>query len=96
MSNWKKKSYSSMARDGRKNGRWKDGSSQTHYRNKANAGRGEVVHHKDGNKKNNSSLNIEKISKSKHNKVHPEKGGNRKCKSGYVWSKKVKQCLAIK
>jgi hypothetical protein len=96
VSNWRKKSYSSMARDGSKNGRWKDGSSQTHYRNKANATRGEVVHHKDGNKKNNSSSNIAKISKSKHNKVHPEKGGNRKCKSGHVWSKKVKQCVAIK
>ena len=52
-----------MARDGSKNGRWKDGSSQTHYRNKANAKKGEVVHHQDGNKKNNNSSNLKKISK---------------------------------
>ena len=62
-----------MARSGSKNGRWKDGSSQTHYRNQANAGRGEVVHHKDSNKKNNSRSNVEVISKAKHNKVHPKK-----------------------
>ena len=82
-----------MARSGSKNGRWKDGSSQTHYRNKANAGRGEVVHHKDNNKKNNSRSNVEVISKAKHIKVHPEKGGKRKCKSGQVWSKKLKACV---
>jgi len=82
-----------MARSGSKNGRWKDGSSQTHYRNQANAGRGEVVHHKDSNKKNNSRSNIEVVSKAKHNKVHPEKGGKRKCKSGQVWSKKLKACV---
>jgi len=96
MARWRKSSYSSMARNARSNGRWKDGSSQTHYRNKANAGSGEVVHHKDGNKKNNNPSNIKKISKSEHNKEHPEKGGRRKCKSGYVWSKKVKTCVAIK
>jgi hypothetical protein len=96
MPNWKKNKYPKMARSGSKNGRWKDGSSQTHYRNKTNAKPGEVVHHKDGNKKNNNSSNLQKISKSKHNKVHPEKGGNRKCKSGYVWSMKVKKCVATK
>ena len=90
---WRKKSYSSMARDGSKNGRWKDGSSQTHYRNKAKAGAGRVVHHLDGNKSNNSRSNVRVISKSEHNKVHPEKGGTRKCKSGYVWSKKIKSCV---
>ena len=89
---WSKKNYSSMARVGSKNGRWKDGSSQTHNRNNAGAGPGKVVHHEDGNKANNSKSNIKVISKSKHNKVHPEKGGNRKCKSGYVWSKKLKAC----
>jgi hypothetical protein len=96
MPNWKKKSYSNMARDGSKNGRWKDGSSQTHYRNKANAKKGEVVHHQDGNKKNNNSSNLKKISKAQHNKEHPEKGGRRKCKKGYVWNMKVKTCVAIK
>ena len=67
-----------MARKGKKNGRWKDGSSQTYYRNKANAKSGQVVHHKDGNKKNNSRSNVKVVSKSKHNKLHPEKGGNMK------------------
>ena len=85
-----------MARAGRSNGRWKDGSSQTHYRNKANAKPGAVVHHLDGSKSNNSKSNVRVISKSEHNKVHPEKGGNRKCKSGYVWSKKVKSCIKTK
>ena len=85
-----------MARNGSKNGRWKDGSSQTHYRNKANAKSGEVVHHKDGSKKNNSRSNIEVVSKSTHNKVHPEKGGDRKCGSGSVWSKKLKSCVSVK
>jgi|TARA_Y100000296_G_scaffold26581_1_gene31266 hypothetical protein len=75
---WTKKSYPKMSRKGKKNGRWKDGSSQTHYRNKANAKSGQVVHHKDGNKKNNSRSNVKVVSKSKHNKLHPEKGGNMK------------------
>jgi len=96
VASWNKKTYPNMARSGSENGRWKDGSSQTHYRNKAKAKSGEVVHHVDGNKKNNSISNLKKISKSKHNKVHPEKGGNRKCKKGYVWSKKVKSCVTIK
>ena len=90
---WSKKSYPSMARDGSKNGRWIDGSSQTHYRNKANAPRGRVVHHLDDNKSNNTRTNVRVISKSEHNKVHPEKGGLRKCKRGYIWSKKIKGCV---
>jgi|TARA_Y100000296_G_scaffold86243_1_gene125225 hypothetical protein len=95
MANWKKKSYSSMARNGRKNGRWKDGSSQTHYRNKSNAPKGKIVHHIDGNKSNNSKSNIRLVSKSEHNKEHPEKGGRRKCKSGFTWSKKAKTCVKL-
>ena len=95
MANWRKKSYSSMARNGRSNGRWKDGSSQTHYRNKANAPKGKVVHHKDGNKSNNSQSNVRVISKAEHNKVHPEKGGRRKCKSGFTWSKRTKACVRL-
>ena len=93
---WTKKSYPKMSRRGSENGRWKDGSSQTHYRNKTNAKSGQVVHHSDGNKKNNSRSNLTIISKAQHNKDHPEKGGNRKCKSGYVWSKKIKSCVGIK
>jgi hypothetical protein len=93
---WKKKSYPKMSRKGSSNGRWVDGSSQTHYRNKANAKSGQVVHHLDGNKKNNSKSNLKLVSKAKHNKEHPEKGGNRKCKSGYVWSSKVKSCVSRK
>jgi len=93
---WRKKSYSKMARDGSKNGRWKDGSSQSHYRNKFNAKSGTVVHHLDGSKSNNSRSNVKLISKSEHNKVHPEKGGNRKCKKGYAWSKKIKSCMKLK
>ena len=93
---WKKNKYPSMARDGKKNGRWKDGSSQTHYRNKTKAKPGEVVHHLDGNKKNNNYSNLKKISKAKHNKEHPEKGGNRKCKKGHVWNMKIKKCITIK
>ena len=96
MARWTKSKYPNMARGGSSNGRWKDGSSQTHYRNKTNAKAGEVVHHKDGNKKNNNSSNLEKISKSQHNKEHPEKGGRRKCKKGYVSNMKVKTCVAIK
>ena len=42
---WNKKSYPKMARSGSSNGRWIDGSSQTHYRNKTNAKSGQVVHH---------------------------------------------------
>ena len=34
---WLKKSYPKMARSGSSNGRWIDGSSQTHYRNQSNA-----------------------------------------------------------
>ena len=95
MANWKKKSYSSMARDGSSNGRWKDGSSQTHYRNKANAPKGKIVHHIDGNKSNNSKSNIKLISKAEHNKAHPEKGGRRKCKSGFSLNKKTGTCVRL-
>lgn len=39
--------------------------------------------------KNNKNSNLQVMSKSKHNKVHPEKGGNKKCKSGHIWNKKL-------
>ena len=93
---WAKRGYPSMARNGRKNGRWIDGSSQTHYRNKAKAGPGKVVHHADGNKSNNSRSNVSVISKAEHNKVHPEKGGKRRCSEGYSWSKQSKSCIKLK
>ena len=93
---WEKKSYPKMSRTGSSNGRWVDGTSQTHYRNKAKAKPGQVVHHSDGNKKNTNKSNLKLISKAQHNKDHPEKGGNRKCKSGYVWSSKNKSCVGIK
>ena len=70
---WAKKSYPKMARGGSKNGRWIDGSSQPHYRNKTKAKSGQVVHHSDGNKKNNNRSNLRLVSKSQHNKDHPEK-----------------------
>ena len=85
-----------MARKGRKNGRWVDGSSQTHYRNKAKAGPGKVVNHLDGNKSNNRGSNVNVISKAEHNKVHPEKGGTRRCGKGYSWSKESKSCIKLK
>ena len=90
---WTKKSYPNMSRKGSSNGRWVDGSSQTHYRNKTKAKPNQVVHHIDGNKKNNKKSNLEVMSRAKHNKDHPEKGGNRKCKSGYIWNKKIKSCI---
>ena len=59
------------------------------------APKGKVVHHKDGNKSNNSKSNVRVISKAEHNKVHPEKGGRRKCKSGFTWSKRTKACVRL-
>jgi|TARA_Y100001951_G_scaffold24908_1_gene19149 hypothetical protein len=92
---WAKRGYPSMARKGSKNGRWVDGSSQTHYRNKANAKPGKVVHHLDSNKSNNSRSNVMVVSKAKHNKLHPEKGGDHECKKGYNWSAKLSKCVKL-
>ena len=93
---WTKKTYPNMSRKGNSNGRWVDGSSQTHYRNKINAKDKQIVHHIDGNKKNNTKSNLEVMTRANHNKDHPEKGGNRKCKNGYIWNKKIKSCVNIK
>lgn len=80
---------SKMARTGKSNGRWKGGTSKTYYRKKAGAkaNDGTIVHHKDHNKKNSKKSNLTKIKPSKglsargkHNKAHPEKGGNHKKK----------------
>lgn len=66
------KSKQRMASD---NGRWKGGTSPDYYRRKAGAKKGQVVHHKDHNKKNNSSGNLKLTTRAGHNKAHPEKGG---------------------
>jgi|3_EtaG_2_1085321.scaffolds.fasta_scaffold134991_2 hypothetical protein len=67
-------------RFGKSNGRWKGGTSKTYRRRltKAKTNDGNVVHHKDGNKKNNKPSNLVKVSPAKHNKLHPEKGGHNK------------------
>ena len=61
---------------GKSNGRWKGGTSKTYRRRITKAKKGEVVHHKDHNKKNNKPSNLKKMSRASHNKAHPEKGGN--------------------
>ena len=80
---WNKKSP--MARTGKQNGAWKGGKSAHYYRRKANAGKGEVVHHKSGGKggkgkpgvhsaKTARKGNLKKVTPAQHNKLHPEKG----------------------
>ena len=74
-----------MARTGKSNGAWKGGRSAHYYRRKANAGKGDVVHHKSGGKggkgkpgvhtaKTAKRGNLKKVTKAQHNKLHPEKG----------------------
>ena len=75
-----KKVTTSKARMGKKNGRWKGGRSKSYRRSVSNAKNGEVVHHKDHNKKNNKRSNFKKMSPGQHNKAHPEKGGHNKKK----------------
>jgi hypothetical protein len=43
---------------------------------------GQVVHHKDHNKKNTKKSNLKLVSKPQHNKEHPEKGGHHPKGSG--------------
>ena len=79
---WSKKSP--MARTGKSNGAWKGGSSAHYYRRKANAGKGEVVHHKAGGKGGkgkpgvhtaaSTRKGLKKMTPAQHNKMHPEKG----------------------
>ena len=80
---WNKKSP--MARTGKQNGAWKGGKSAHYYRRKANAGKGEVVHHKSGGKggkgkpgvhnaRTARKSNLKKVTPAQHNKLHPEKG----------------------
>jgi len=73
----------SMQRFGKKNGRWKGGTSKTYYRRIAGckANDGKLVHHKNGKKpprkKDLEILNNRGNSSwAKHNKLHPEKGGS--------------------
>ena len=80
---WNKKSP--MARTGKQNGSWKGGKSAHYYRRKANAGKGEVVHHHSGGKGGRGKPgvhtaatakkgNLKKMTAAQHNKMHPEKG----------------------
>ena len=80
---WSKKSP--MARTGKSNGSWKGGKSAHYYRRKANAGKGDTVHHVSGGKGGKGKpgvhtagtakkSNLKKVSKAQHNKLHPEKG----------------------
>ena len=75
-----KKVTTPKARMGKKNGRWKGGRSKSYRRAVSNAKKGEVVHHKDHNKKNNKRSNFKNVSPAQHNKEHPEKGGHNKKK----------------
>jgi len=74
----KGKKNPNMARKAKANGRWKGGKSSDYRRRVAGAkkGDGKEVHHKDKTKGNNKRSNFTLISKSSHNKAHPEKGGN--------------------
>ena len=76
----KTKGVEGVKRYGNSNGRWKGGVSKTYRRRVTKAKKGDVVHHKDHNKKNNKLGNFVKVSRAKHNKLHPEKGGHNKKK----------------
>lgn len=61
-------------RFGPQNGRWKGGKSSDFRRRVTKAMKGEIVHHKDGDKTNNTKSNFEKVKGiGEHNKKHPEK-----------------------
>ena len=64
----------SLMRTGSQNGSWKGGKSAHYVRRKVSAKPGEIVHHRDKNKSNNKKSNLRKVTKGKHNKLHPEKG----------------------
>lgn len=70
-----------MARFKDENGRWKSGKSSDYRRRVTKAKKGELVHHMDHDKTNNSKGNFAVIKPSSgctaignHNKKHPEKG----------------------
>ncbi len=64
------------SQNGKSNGRWKGGASKSFRRRVTKAKPGQVVHHKDKNKKNNKPSNFKKVSPGDHNRAHKEKGGN--------------------
>ena len=66
------------AQFGKANGRWKGGGSKTWRRRVTKAKPGQVVHHRDKDKKNNKPSNFKPMSPGAHNKSHPEKGGSHK------------------
>ena len=63
------------SQNGSSNGRWKGGGSKSFRRRVTKAKPGQIVHHKDKNKKNNKRSNFQKVSPGGHNKKHAEKGG---------------------
>jgi len=77
----KGKKNKNMARKGSINPRWKGGISSDYRRRITNAKKGELVHHKDKNKKDNKRSNFKVLKPGKgisaigkHNQAHPEKG----------------------
>jgi hypothetical protein len=74
---WKHKKYPQMARPGKRNGRWKGGNSKTYYRRISGCKKndGKIVHHI-GTRTLVVLDNRGNSSRAKHNKLHPEKGGN--------------------
>ena len=82
----------SRAMEGKKNPAYKDG--RRSYRDKAGAKKGEGVHHKDGDSKNNTKSNLQKFKlkgkgRSEHEKKHDRSknfkssGGRKTPKRGY-------------
>ena len=80
----------SKALQGKNNPAYKDG--RRSYREKVNAPKGSIVHHKDGDSTNNAKSNLEIIPKSKrseHEKSHKrhlnfsKSGGRKKVPRGY-------------
>lgn len=73
-----------MARLASQNGRWKKGKSSDYRRRVTNAKKGELVHHINGNKNDNSKKNFQKLKPSKgisaigkHNKKHDRANGGK-------------------
>ncbi len=75
-------------RMGSENGRWKGGKSSDYRRRITKAKPGEIVHHKDKTKTNNTKSNFEKVKGlGEHNKKHPEKA----LKGGIARGKQLKK-----
>lgn len=88
----KTKNKIAKAMTGEKNPAYKDG--RRSYRNKVNAKKGQHVHHKDGDSKNNAKSNLQKFpakgpGRSAHEKKHDRSknfkgsGGRKTPKRGY-------------